>query len=211
MTTQALAYFELSVTEHDIKLSRQPGSSPRVDCSRPSPRYCSARLTRQQQRAPAQSECPRTNPTRPRPPDAETSKRSDLALDERPCRRAIHGAAGQPDTHDSHSKRLELYYFRTIEREDVIEAAWASLKRQQDESALAQLRNELDALHTSFRDIRPGDRYALNYNDRNGLTLGRHGQTALTSRNPELTMAHLDIWPVPEGLSETLRRRLLAD
>ncbi len=112
---------------------------------------------------------------------------------------------------DSRSKRLELYYFRAIEREDVIEAAWASLKRQQDEPALAQLRNELDALHASFRDIRPGDRYALNYNDRSGLTLERNGKITFTSRNPELAKAYLGIWLAPKGLSESLRRHLLAD
>ena len=112
---------------------------------------------------------------------------------------------------DSHSTRLELYYFRPIKREDVIAAAWASLERQQSKATRKHLRTEPDALHASFRDIRPGDRYALNYNARNGLALERNGEIAFTSSNPELATAYLGIWLAPEGLSETLRRHLLAD
>jgi hypothetical protein len=82
------------------------------------------------------------------------------------------------------SLRLELYYFRKIRRDDVIEAAWTTLKRQQDTTTLERLGSDLNALHASFRDIKPGDRYALNYSTDSGLSLERNGKTAFASSNP---------------------------
>jgi len=109
------------------------------------------------------------------------------------------------------SKRLELYYFRKIQRDDVIEAAWTTLSRQHDTATLARLRSDLDALHASFLDINPGDRYALNYNANSGLSLERNGKTAFASNNPELASAYLGIWLAPNGLSDSLRSSLLND
>lgn len=109
------------------------------------------------------------------------------------------------------SLRLELYYFRKIRRDDLIVAAWTTLKRQHDKAMLERLRNDLDALHASFRDIKPGDRYALNYHAGNGLILERNGKTAFASSNPELARAYLGIWLAPNGLSDSLRSSLLND
>lgn len=109
------------------------------------------------------------------------------------------------------SKRLELYYFRNIDRTDVIKAAWVTLERQQNPATLERLRKYLDTLHASFRDIRPGDRYALNYSASSGLILERNGKATFTSSNPELANAYLGIWLAPNGLSDKLRDSLLAD
>lgn len=110
-----------------------------------------------------------------------------------------------------HSKRLVLYYFRDIAREDVIEAAWKTLRRQQPPALLDALRGELDALHASFRDIRAGDRYALDYHPRSGLQLIRNGASVFASEDPQLATAYLAIWLAPEGLSDELRNQLLAE
>lgn len=109
------------------------------------------------------------------------------------------------------TKRLELYYFRQIDRSDVIEAAWVTLRRQHDPAKLERLRGELDELHAKFRDIDAGDRYALNYHPSSGLSLERNGEIAFVSSNPELASAYLGIWLAPNGLSEELRDSLLAD
>ena len=47
------------------------------------------------------------------------------------------------------TQRLELYYFRNIDSQDVIEAAWVTLKRQHDAATLQRLRPEVDALHAT--------------------------------------------------------------
>ncbi|MFP5494573.1 MAG: chalcone isomerase family protein [Gammaproteobacteria bacterium] len=105
--------------------------------------------------------------------------------------------------------RLELYYFRDIDRNDVIKAATATLERQQTPATLARLKPELDQLHKSFRNIRSGDRYALDFQPQRGLNLEINGTVVFSSRNDELAKAYLGIWLAPQGLSDSLRSTLL--
>lgn len=102
--------------------------------------------------------------------------------------------------------RLELYYFRDIDRNDVIKAATATLERQQ---ASTRLKQELDKLHASFRNIRSGDRYALDVRPGRGLNLEINGKVVFSSRDEELAKAYLGIWLGPKGLSDGLRSKLL--
>ncbi|MCS3513289.1 chalcone isomerase family protein [Pseudomonas grimontii] len=102
--------------------------------------------------------------------------------------------------------RLVLYYFRDIDRSDVIKAANTTLERQQ---ASARLKPELDQLHTSFRNIRSGDRYALDFHPGRGLNLEINDQVVFSSRNDALARAYLGIWLAPKGLSDELRGKLL--
>ena len=102
--------------------------------------------------------------------------------------------------------RLVLYYFRDIDRNDVIKAATATLERQQ---ARPRLRIEVDQLHASFRNIRSGDRYALDFRPGRGLNLEINGQVVFSSRNDALARAYLGIWLAPKGLSDDLRGKLL--
>lgn len=119
--------------------------------------------------------------------------------------------APQAALREQRARRLELYYFQKIAREDVIRAAWTVLERQHDPATLARLRPGIERLHASFRDIRPGDRYALQYDPLQGLTLERNGETLLRSDDAELARAYMGIWLARDGLSEPLRQRLLAE
>lgn len=101
--------------------------------------------------------------------------------------------------------RLELYYFRDIDRNDVIKAANMTLERQQ---ASERLKPELQKLHASFRNIQAGDRYALDFRSGRGLNLEINGQVAFSSRDDELARAYLGIWLAPKGLSESLREKM---
>ena len=102
--------------------------------------------------------------------------------------------------------RLTLYYFRDIDRNDVIKAATATLQRQQ---ANAGLNSEIAKLHARFRDIRSGDRYALDFRPGRGLNLEINGQVVFSSGDEELARAYLGIWLGPKGLSDRLRNTLL--
>ncbi|PHN21700.1 chalcone isomerase family protein [Pseudomonas sp. ICMP 460] len=102
--------------------------------------------------------------------------------------------------------RLELYYFRDIDRNDVIKAATATLERQQ---ASARLKPEIEKLHARFRDIRSGDRYALDFRPGRGLNLEINGEVVFSSRDDALARAYLGIWLAPKGLSDELRGKLL--
>ena len=105
--------------------------------------------------------------------------------------------------------RLALYYFRDIDRNDVIKAATTTLTRQQPPDALARLKPEVDKLHGTCRDIRNGDRYALELHRGRGLSLEINGQVVFSSRNDELAKAYLGIWLAPNGLSDSVRNTLL--
>lgn len=124
---------------------------------------------------------------------------------------APQNASANQAVSQSLTQRLELYYFRDIDSQDVIKAAWVTLERQHDAATLQRLRPDIDALHATFRDIRPGDRYALNFNTERGLTLEVNGQADYTNQDPELAKAYLGIWLAPNGLSDKLRSSLLAD
>ncbi|WP_408005486.1 chalcone isomerase family protein [Pseudomonas huanghezhanensis] len=106
-------------------------------------------------------------------------------------------------------QRLELYYFRDIDREDVIKAANATLERQQTKETLARLRPEIDRLHKSFQNIRTGDRYELSWDKTDGLTLTRNTKVIFASPDAELAKVYLAIWLAPDGLSDKLREALL--
>ena len=107
------------------------------------------------------------------------------------------------------SLRLALYYFRNIDRGDVIKAATTALERQQTAATLTRLKPELDQLHARFRDIRSGDRYALDFRPGRGLNLEINDQVVFSSRDDELARAYLGIWLAPKGLSDSLRNSLL--
>jgi len=106
-------------------------------------------------------------------------------------------------------QKLELYYFRDIDREDVIKAANAALDKQQPKETLARLRPELDRLHKSFQDIKQGDRYDLSWDRSDGLNLTRNGKVIFASPDPELAKVYFAIWLAPDGLSADLREALL--
>ncbi|MDE1195070.1 MAG: chalcone isomerase family protein [Pseudomonas sp.] len=106
-------------------------------------------------------------------------------------------------------QKLELYYFREIDREDVIKAANATLERQQTKETLARLRSELDRLHKSFQNIQPGDRYDLSWDRTDGLNLTRNSKVIFASPDPELAKVYFAIWLAPDGLSGDLREALL--
>ena len=106
-------------------------------------------------------------------------------------------------------QRLELFYFRDIDREDVIKAANAALERQQTKETLKRLRPEIERLHNSFQNISKGDRYDLSWDETDGLTLTRNQKVIFASPDPDLAKAYLAIWLAPDGLSDKLRQSLL--
>lgn len=104
---------------------------------------------------------------------------------------------------------LELYYFRDIDRSDVIKAANTTLLRQQSKATLARLQPELDQLHDSFQDIRRGDRYRLSFEPHQGMRLERNGTLIFSSPDTELARVYFGLWLAPDGLSKSLRATLL--
>lgn len=114
-------------------------------------------------------------------------------------------------TSSSEPLHLELFYYRNINRDDVIKAAWVALERQYDTAQLARLRPRVDQLHATFTDIRPEDRYSLTLNRQQALSLKYNGKEIFQSDNAELARAYVGIWLKPNGLSDRLRKQLIAE
>jgi len=107
------------------------------------------------------------------------------------------------------NQRLELYYLRAIDRDDVIKAAWATIERQQPPARLQALRADIEPLQATFKDINPGDRYALTYTAEEGLVLELNGQKVYRNGDKEFARAYLGLWVAKDGLSEELRTQLM--
>lgn len=106
---------------------------------------------------------------------------------------------------------LELFYYRNIDRADVIKAAWVALERQYDAASLARLRPEVDRLHDTFTDIKPEDRYSLTLDSKHALSLKYNDEETFQSDDPELARAYIGIWLRANGLSDKLRNQLIAE
>lgn len=106
---------------------------------------------------------------------------------------------------------LELYYYRDIDRDDVIKAAWVALGRQYEQATLAQLRPKVDALHDTFTDISAGDRYALTLDSDHALSLKYNDEEIFSSEDSELARTYVGIWLKENGLSDDLREKLTAN
>jgi len=127
---------------------------------------------------------------------------------------ALYGEPGTPalqSFNELRPQRLEIYYLRDIDSDDVVDAATETLQRQLDKTTLARLQKGLDQLNASIQDIVPGDRYSLIYQPQKGLTMERNGKVVFNSPDAELARAYFGLWLTPDGLSKKLRETLLGE
>ncbi len=60
-------------------------------------------------------------------------------------------------------KRLELHYLVPIKGTDFGKGAEPTLELNLTPAELAKLRSRIDRINATYRDVKPGDRYALTY------------------------------------------------
>jgi hypothetical protein len=107
-------------------------------------------------------------------------------------------------------RRLEIEYFWGISSEDFTRATVAGIERSAGREALAQLGPRIDRLNSLYRNVQPGDRYALTYEPGVGTELALNGQRLGTVEGADFAAALFAIWLGEEPLDESLRRQLLA-
>ncbi|APX91624.1 hypothetical protein BWR19_00905 [Halomonas sp. 1513] len=105
-------------------------------------------------------------------------------------------------------KRLELEYFHAIEAEDFADATRETLRDTLDAEAFARLSDELDAFNQAYRDVVPGDRYALSWNG-SELRLALNAETLYRSGDLALANALFGIWLGSNPLRRDFRDALL--
>jgi hypothetical protein len=106
-------------------------------------------------------------------------------------------------------KRLELSYLQNIQARDFATAADQVLPDNVPASTVALLRPKIDRLHAMYRDIKPGDRYALTYLPGVGTELALNGTPLGVVEGADFAAAYFAIWLGPKPISDSLKAQLL--
>jgi len=106
-------------------------------------------------------------------------------------------------------KRLEIEYFWSLAAPDFGKAADELLRRKLPAAELARLRERLDRFHSAYRDVEPGDRYALDYAPGAGTTLRLNGKALANVPGADFAAAYFGIWLGEPPLDASLRQNLL--
>lgn len=106
-------------------------------------------------------------------------------------------------------KRLEISYFVSIPGPDFGKGAEAVLERNNSPDELARLRSRIDKLNAVYRDVKPGDRYALTYVPGQGTELSYNGQPLITIEGADFAAAYFGIWLGKDPIDQDMRSRLI--
>jgi hypothetical protein len=88
--------------------------------------------------------------------------------------RAYVGAFYLPpeaETRIGQPRRLELSYFHAIKADDFAKATRAKIADNVSTKTLSELASRIERFNALYRDVRPGDRYALTYTPGRGTEL----------------------------------------
>ena len=106
---------------------------------------------------------------------------------------------------DDEPLKLQLCYLKPIGRDNLIKGAEAVL----DEKLAADLKESVDALHTNYVDVKPGDCYVLEYAPQTGTQLKLNDQLAFSSNQKGFKAVYFGIWLGQNPLSDKLKETLL--
>jgi hypothetical protein len=108
-------------------------------------------------------------------------------------------------------KRLELRYHISIKGEKFGESAEPFLKKNVRAGELAGLRPRIEQLNRLYRDVKEGDRYALDYAPGKGTTLSLNGSPLGTIEGADFAAAYYAIWLGAKPISDTMRDELIGE
>ena len=107
-------------------------------------------------------------------------------------------------------KRLELEYQRPISADDFRKSGNRLLEEQQDAATLERLADRLQILNAAYRDMEPGDRYALEYTPGRGTRLLQNGTPLVVVPGRDFAEVYFGIWLHPQNpLSRDFRDALI--
>jgi hypothetical protein len=105
--------------------------------------------------------------------------------------------------------RLEIEYFWKIRAEDFARVTLDGVSRNVDADTFASLEEPINRFNTFYRDVRPGDRYALTYLPGLGIELALNGERLGIIEGEELASAIFAIWFGDYPADESLKLELL--
>ena len=106
-------------------------------------------------------------------------------------------------------RRLEIEYFWPIAAADFARATREGIGRTRDAAAFAALRDRIERLNDSYRDVERGDRYALTYLPGFGTELAKNGERLCVIEGADFAAAIFAIWLGPAPLDRSLKSQLL--
>lgn len=106
-------------------------------------------------------------------------------------------------------KKLELSYFRDIQAEGFADASDKILKDNLSAEKYATLKERLATFYGFFQDVKPGDRYSINYTPGNGTELRLNGKVMGSVPGHDFAVAYFGIWLGENPISKSFRDKLL--
>ncbi len=106
-------------------------------------------------------------------------------------------------------KRLEINYLVSIKGPDFGKGAEPTLQLNQTPAELAKLRSRIDRINAIYRDVKPGDRYALTYLPGRGTELALNGTPLTVIEGADFAAAYFGIWLGQNSIDDRLKRDLL--
>jgi len=108
-------------------------------------------------------------------------------------------------------RHLEIEYFHAIAAEDFAKATTAAIERNTSLVTFRRIEPTINSFNALYRDVKPGDRYALTYVPGAGTTLSWNGVPLGTVPGAEFAAGLFGIWLGPNPLDRDLKRLLLDD
>ena len=105
--------------------------------------------------------------------------------------------------------RLRFVYHRGFTAEEIAKGGDKLLSRNVDAATLAALRERLDLINRSYRDVKPGDSYTLTYVPGKGTTLRLNDAVLVTIPGQDFYAAYFRIWLGDNPISKPMRDALL--
>ncbi|MCE2826529.1 MAG: chalcone isomerase family protein [Verrucomicrobium sp.] len=105
--------------------------------------------------------------------------------------------------------RLHLVYHRGFTAAEIVKGGDTLLARNVDAATLTSLRDRLERLNATYRDVKPGDSYTLTYVPGAGTTLRLNGSALITVPGHDFAAAYFRIWLGDKPINDSLRDALL--
>jgi len=107
------------------------------------------------------------------------------------------------------AKRLEISYFREIKAKDFAETSDKLLQDNLLPAEYQALAKRLQTFYGFFRDVKPDDRYSINYLPEKGTELRLNEQPLGRVPGADFAAAYFGIWLGDEPINKGFRDRLL--
>jgi hypothetical protein len=112
---------------------------------------------------------------------------------------------------DAVPRRLELSYFHAISATDFAKATRQKVADNVGPEGLKAIEARLQRFNALYRDVQPGDRYALTYLPGQGTELALNGQSLGRIEGEDFAAAVFSIWLGPAPIDEAFKEALLGE